>query len=623
MPSAQSVPAAAVASARRSSAPAASSGCPLRTAASISSGSAQAETNSSRRCRRLARCGRGQRPLVAAEPVVEDRGRPIGPLDADALAPGVGVRGSWTRSAREASASRPRERGEQQRRVGREARPGRLGDRVGLGDRGGRGCRSRPARRRERATPSRSIGSRASAPASRACLTWRAVIACQLSSSHSTLAGIVASQPQRKLSVARRSVVAGTRSSPAAASAPRAARALGDQRRQAVEQQIGRPRAGPSVAEPTGRRARRRAGRRRWPGDRRTAPRPTRRDRSRARARASSGSSRSAAFSSSGGAVASHARGERDLAAQQVDARPLQLVQRPGLGRRQQRQRRVERAGVAGSLRAAASARSRPLGAGSPVSATERAAGTQPQPPARRAPAPGRPTARAPARPPRPVPAPRRPDARPGGPGRPRDRSTSASARWTARRSCAGADRYTAERTSGCAERHPLADRQQAVRLARSPAPAPGCRVARPRATAAADRRPAPPPRSAADAARLSESAFEPAEEALLDLAPTAPAPSSSPNPPASCAAREPSRQLEQRQRIAARLGDDPVAHPLVEQNRTRAQQRARVAVAQAARPRARAVPELLAAARAQRTRARPRSASSRRATKASVSADA
>src|SRR4051794_28953381 len=46
----------------------------------------------------------------------------------------------------------------------------------------------------------RSIGSRASAPASLASCTWRALIACQLSSSQSTLDGMVVIQPQRKLS---------------------------------------------------------------------------------------------------------------------------------------------------------------------------------------------------------------------------------------------------------------------------------------------------------------------------------------------------------------------------------------------------------------------------------------
>src|SRR3954454_3618070 len=46
----------------------------------------------------------------------------------------------------------------------------------------------------------RSIGSRGSAPASRASLRLRALIACQLSSSQTRLGGLVVSQPQRKFS---------------------------------------------------------------------------------------------------------------------------------------------------------------------------------------------------------------------------------------------------------------------------------------------------------------------------------------------------------------------------------------------------------------------------------------
>ncbi len=46
----------------------------------------------------------------------------------------------------------------------------------------------------------RSIGSRASAPASRASWSWRVLIACHVSSSQSTLHGTVVNQPQRKFS---------------------------------------------------------------------------------------------------------------------------------------------------------------------------------------------------------------------------------------------------------------------------------------------------------------------------------------------------------------------------------------------------------------------------------------
>src|SRR3954464_12040599 len=46
----------------------------------------------------------------------------------------------------------------------------------------------------------RSIGNRASAPAPRASLRLRALMACQLSSSQTRLGGLVVSQPQRKFS---------------------------------------------------------------------------------------------------------------------------------------------------------------------------------------------------------------------------------------------------------------------------------------------------------------------------------------------------------------------------------------------------------------------------------------
>ena len=45
---------------------------------------------------------------------------------------------------------------------------------------------------------------------------------------------------------------------------------------------------------------------------------------------------------------------------------------------------------------------------------------------------------------------------------------------------------------------------------------------------------------------------------------------------------RQPARQLQQRQWVAARLGDQPLAHPLVQRNADRrAQQRARIAITQ------------------------------------------
>ena len=57
---------------------------------------------------------------------------------------------------------------------------------------------------------------------------------------------------------------------------------------------------------------------------------------------------------------------------------------------------------------------------------------------------------------------------------------------------------------------------------------------------------------------------------------------SGSPKPPASSAGRQPAGQLQQRERVAARLGDDPVPHSLVQPpGDRRRQQRARIVVAE------------------------------------------
>ena len=128
------------------------------------------------------------------------------------------------------------------------------------------------------------------------------------------------------------------------------------------------------------------------------------------------------------------ARCKRDLGAQQVHARALELVERPGL-RRAQRAGEPRRTRRPGGSPAPRPARAPPAAPG-PRSARRRAAGTPPRPPVPRAPAPGRPSARAPARPPRRVPPPPQPDATRDGRDRPPRSVTSANARWTARRSC-------------------------------------------------------------------------------------------------------------------------------------------------------------------------------------------
>ena len=68
------------------------------------------------------------------------------------------------------------------------------------------------------------------------------------------------------------------------------------------------------------------------------------------------------------------------------------------------------------------------------------------------------------------------------------------------------------------------------------------------------------------------------------------------PKPPASCVGAEPARQLDQRQRVAACLGDDPVADPLVQHEPDRrVQEGLCVAVSQALDLELRDVLELLA----------------------------
>ena len=199
------------------------------------------------------------------------------------------------------------------------------------------------------------------------------------------------------------------------------------------------------------------------------------------------------------------------------------------------------------------------------ASARPRAAGTRPRRRARRGPAPGRPSARARTRPPRRARRRRRRDARRGGPGRPRRRSPPPARR------CDGAallrrrrpvDRRAHQRV---AEGHPLADRQQPVGLVRR-------RGARCRAARAARHRSSGSPTGSAAAtsssSRASSGSASSRRRKLSSIRPGSASASSSPKPARQLRRGQPARQLEQRQRVAARLGDDPVADPLVEPGR-------------------------------------------------------
>ena len=323
---------------------------------------------------------------------------------------------------------------------------------------------------------------------------------------------------------------------------------------------------------------------------------------SRAR-RTSSGSSFLRGLQQQQRSVAAAVLGERDLGPEQLDARAPELVQRPGLRGRQEPVRHVERPGPEARLRGGerslgpprgiAGQRDRALqerGRGGQAAARLRPAGRALElrgdllvGPGRR----GRQMPRTAVRVDVPVGRLRqRRDGRPGAPPPPP----------TGRRRSAPADGGTSR-----ARRSPAA--RPLARRPRSPA---RCRAARPRARAAADRRPAPPPRAAADAARHRGAAWS-RRTKLSSIRPESACALSSPKPPASCAARQAPRQLEQRQRVAARLGDDPVAHALVQLEPHRRARAARGRPRCAGRaPPARGRARAPRPARARRTRSRP-----------------
>ena len=118
---------------------------------------------------------------------------------------------------------------------------------------------------------------------------------------------------------------------------------------------------------------------------------------------------------------------------------------------------------------------------------------------------------------------------------------------------------------------------------------------------------------------RVLRERLEPPQEALLDPPRQRVRASSSPNPPGSCVARQRPRQLQDRQRVAARLGDEPVADALVEPARDDGrEQGARVLLGRALRAPARGRPPSSRSSVGSRTAntIATDSASSRRATK-------
>ena len=303
---------------------------------------------------------------------------------------------------------------------------------------------------------------------------------------------------------------------------------------------------------------------------RRTARRTRRRGRSRGRA------ARRAAPACRAARAAAAARrcprfGANAISACSSSTRArCELVQRPGLRGREQRRapRRRRRPGALACGR-----RQHPLGAPRGVGVS---VGGPPQERRRRGepaatPAPARPSARARRRRPRPGRARPARDATRGDRGRAsgsrdlRQRPVHAPALGLRRRRAV--DRRPHERV---AEADARADVQQRGRSppARAPRVPIPSRVGR-APHAARRRRRAPPPRRSISRRVVAGSALDAPQVVLLDLAGQVTV-AGSPNPPASSAGLMPRGQLQQRERVAARLGDDAIADALVEPARDR-----------------------------------------------------
>ena len=254
-----------------------------------------------------------------------------------------------------------------------------------------------------------------SAPVLRAIRMCRSDNACHPASSQSCTDAMVASQIQRICSVADLSVPKARRG--AAKHRHGGLVALGEQRGQGVEQQVGparraRPGAGAvraacamSSALPPGR-ARRpgEQGRRQRvevgvPGERRIErAEPARR------------------FQQEERCVAAVRCDERDLRAQQVGTRALEVGEDASLSRGEQIERVIERAGL--ELRLPRGERALRTPGGLAASAQPHARGTLPRRRIRPAPARGPPTVPAPRQPPHQALPPRAPGAKPGDPDR-------------------------------------------------------------------------------------------------------------------------------------------------------------------------------------------------------------
>ena len=365
---------------------------PARAAASTSSGSAHMETNRPRRLRW--RAAPGQRAVVPAQAVLQDRGHPVPVRHRRALSRGS-ASARRPRSAAAASAWRPRSAASN------------------IAVYGASSSRWPP---RSRRSPRSATRPRRSSP--RQCIAWPAQPGRAAALERAGGAGEPDLAGQQRVP----GVVVPQAGAAAAANQPQRSpssreRVVGErahrppQRRRRAPGPSVTSRARPSSTGRPGGAARRAAGgpaagrppavSPRRPGARRTGRPPgvevgLTRQRRRPAARAAGAPEQQRR------SVAAAARGERDLPAQQVQPGARELVERPRLGRGQQLQR-LSNAPACTLACAAVSARSASR-AGS-ASAARRAPGTPPPRPARRGPAPGRRSAPAPRRRPRPGPA--------------------------------------------------------------------------------------------------------------------------------------------------------------------------------------------------------------------------
>ena len=273
---------------------------------------------------------------------------------------------------------------------------------------------------------------------------------------------------------------------------------VGEDQRQAVQQQIARKRGIRRAWAPSPRRGRRRAGcRPHPPARRRTALRSTHRDTCRARGvrRAARASSRPGAAAAGRRCRGSGRTRPRPGADPRGLARTRRAVRPPRPPAAHEPHRTPQPPGWPGRRRGLCrlAGRDRP-------SAQPHAVETRPRPQSRHAPAPGPPNARARRRPPRQAPKPQQPDATHDDPGRRLDSSPpptpSGPPGAPARRQIG--TRLSAPRDGGRSR----VLRVPAIRPSRRPRRA-RSRGVRKRAATAADRRPGRPLRRATDVARL------------------------------------------------------------------------------------------------------------------------